>query len=171
MIHRPFSTSRLSLALQDQGDQGSKPPQNRYLKKDSSPSAPPSSFGSQFKVEAEKLKGKIDLKGLWKKYGIPFAVYYSSLYFGGMVTCYLVLQSGVLGTDVLELVKMTPIPNYMDISWVKPEYGNLGGAILANEILEVVRMPVVLLTTPRVVRAWERWKAKKEAEKEKSQKS
>ena len=113
---------------------------------------------SEIKAEALKMTGGMSVKQLWKQYGIPFAVYYSSLYFGGAATVYLVIQSGALGDSavIVDWIKTTPVSNYVDLSNINPKYGNLGIAIVINECLEIIRFPFALLTIPYIKKVWDR---------------
>jgi len=60
---------------------------------------------------------------------------------------------------VLEWVRMTPIADYVDLSKMNPKFGNAAGAVVINEILEVIRLPVAILTIPRIKAAWDKRRA------------
>jgi len=109
-------------------------------------------------IYAEALKrttGGLGVKGLIKEYGLAFTIWYSTLYFGGMGTCYLVLESGLLGEQgALEWIRMTSIPDYVDLSTINPKLANVAGAIVINECLGFIRLPLAILTIPKIKAAW-----------------
>lgn len=102
------------------------------------------------------------MKDLLKKYGIPFAVWYSSLYFGGIATLYILFESGIFGENaVIDLIKMTPLENYVDLSKIDSKHGNLGAAVVVNELMEVIRLPFAILTIPYITEALDKRREKR----------
>ena len=85
-----------------------------------------------------------------RDYGFPFLVYWWSLWGVTGVMCY-------GGITVFEV----PVVDYIEVldvytGWslaerIDPELGNVAAAVAVNELLEPVRLPIVVATTKRVV--------------------
>ena len=108
----------------------------------------------------EKVE-KPGIRGMLKKYGLPFIIWYSSLYFTTGAIIYLSIESGLVGGgDILEWVRQTGFsPDIVDK--INPKYGNIGAAIVLNECLEIARFPFAISTTPMIIKAWKKVSEKK----------
>jgi hypothetical protein len=117
--------------------------------------------------EVVKAK-KPGIRDMLKQYGLPFFVWYSSLYFGTGFFIYVSIESGLLGGgDVLQWVQQTGWFSQDIIDKINPKYGNIGAAIVINECLEIARFPFAIATTPAIIRAWKKFSGKKSGTEEK----
>eukprot|EP01129_Flabellula_baltica_P006745 TRINITY_DN2563_c0_g1_i1.p1 TRINITY_DN2563_c0_g1~~TRINITY_DN2563_c0_g1_i1.p1 ORF type:complete len:168 (+),score=17.72 TRINITY_DN2563_c0_g1_i1:69-506(+) len=78
-------------------------------------------------------------KKIWTEYKYIGLATYASLYFGGMGVCYLTLTMTPLSDTLVEW-----IANHMDYE-VDASTGNFMMAVVLNEPLEVVRLPLAIL--------------------------
>jgi len=94
------------------------------------------------------------MKFFTKKYGVPFLVYWTLLYFGCMGAVYVGLEMDVVSWGrILEFLRWLQFPGYMvDLDALNPTYGRLAVAVALNELLEVVRFPFMIVTLKRVLR-------------------
>ena len=83
-----------------------------------------------------------------KQYGPVFLMYWTGLWIVSGVTLYGVLEHTSL-IDVEEALRMLSLEDY-----VSPTAGNVAVAVAVNELLEVVRFPFTIATTPRIARWW-----------------
>jgi len=123
----------------------------------SSSSSPVSSASP---TPAPEKEGKI--RSFWKKYGRLGLGLYAGIYLLGIPAFYLLVQSGVLpidGSDLQQLVVNLGLQEYVgtiDLSQVPPERYSLALAVVINELVEVLRLPLAIFLTVRIRRARER---------------
>ncbi|EWM22294.1 hypothetical protein Naga_100933g1, partial [Nannochloropsis gaditana] len=88
-------------------------------------------------------------------HGPPFLVWWGTLWVLGAGGLFLGFEHHLFGADVdaLTLARAWGVDKVVDLSGVPPSLGNMGVAIACNEVLEVVRFPLALLT----VKPWTRW--------------
>ena len=98
--------------------------------------------------ELYTLRGKF--KALARDYGIGFMIWYWTIWTTSAALTYTTITVG--GVDVMVL--LTKVDGYtgLDISTkVDPELGTIALSLAVNELLEPLRLPVVVLTTKPVV--------------------
>jgi len=89
-------------------------------------------------------------KALARDYGMPLVAWYWSVWGMTCVASYLAIDFG--GVDVMALMMKVDVWTGWDLSSnVKPEYGKVGLAIAVNEILEPIRLPLVIVTVKPVI--------------------
>ena len=84
-------------------------------------------------------------KLLARNYGFPFMVYYWGVWAGMLMTSYLAMEYGNVNVMAL-LHQLDGWTGYNFSGNVRPEYGKIGLALVLNEVLEVVRLPFVIVT-------------------------
>ena len=101
----------------------------------------------------KKKPGKIEqLKGYFKEYGWVFVTYWSSVWALNGVACFVIIEA--TGLDGIALLKSLGSDNIYDIGDWDPSFLNALIAIEVNELLELVRFPIIVATTPRVAKWW-----------------
>ena len=101
----------------------------------------------------KKKMSKIEqLKGYFKEYGWVFVTYWSSVWALNGVACFLIIEA--TGLDGAALLKSLGSDNIYDIGDWDPSFLNALIAIEVNELLELVRFPIIVATTPRVAKWW-----------------
>ena len=84
-------------------------------------------------------------KLLARDYGVPFMVYYWVVWMSTFAASYLAMEWGQV--DVLSILYKLDGWTGFDISGhVRPEYGKIGLALVLNEVLELGRLPFVIVT-------------------------
>lgn len=110
--------------------------------------------GAKKKKEDEgkgKKLGKFQkLKKMWKDYGMVFVGYYGTTWVLGYIPCYLALEYG--GVNGVEFLEWLGVGEHIDISNWSPQFINMILAYEMNELLDFVRIPVVIATTPTLSR-------------------
>lgn len=89
-------------------------------------------------------------KELSREYAIPLTVYYWVVWTSTAGLCYGGIT--VFGIDVLSIISQ--IDSYLDwslASKIDPSWGKLGITLVANELLEPIRLPFVVLTVKPVM--------------------
>ena len=90
---------------------------------------------------------------MMKLYGLPFFIWYSTLYVGMGAGFYVSISQGYVGGgDILEFVTSLGLDQYIDTTRLNSHYANLMGAFVLNELAEVVRMPLCIATTPMIAK-------------------
>lgn len=93
--------------------------------------------------ELYTISGKY--KNLARNYGVPLAVWYWTVWSATAVLCFGAVTVG--GVDVMSLVDRVDGYTGWDLaSKVDPTYGKIGLVIVLNELIEPVRLPVVVFT-------------------------
>ena len=109
------------------------------------------------KTEAAKKPGKF--LGTLQQYGLPFVVWWTSLYLASGVSIYVALDTGLIsGASVIDFIMQVGLDKFIDPERLDPTYGNIAIAVIVNECLEVVRFPITLATLPYVKRVFARKK-------------
>jgi hypothetical protein len=91
------------------------------------------------------------MKTLFYEYRYPFLAYYGVTYVTPVIPIYISLQyCGVDGVELLQWVGL----GQEKIDMLNPTYVNMAIAGECNELLEFVRLPLVLTTTPQVAKWW-----------------
>jgi len=89
-------------------------------------------------------------KALARDYGMPLLVWYWGVWGGTFVLSYGAIDLG--GVDVMSIMMKLDVWTGWDISAnIKPEYGKIGLALALNEVLEPIRLPVVIMTVKPVM--------------------
>ena len=102
----------------------------------------------------KKKKSRFEqAKELFYEYRYPFMAYYGVAYVTPIIPCYMSLQ--FFGVDGMELLLWIGVDKlYEGITQWDPAIVNGLIAMEMNELLEWVRFPIVLSTTPRVAKWW-----------------
>lgn len=112
------------------------------------------------KEQLSKKPGK--LMATIQQFGMPFLIWWTTLYFASGAGLYLALDTGLLaGDQAVEFIMSLGLDKFVDPERLDPKYGNLAIAIIVNEALEVVRFPITVATIPYVKRVFS---SNKEAE-------
>ncbi|CAK4614865.1 hypothetical protein LEN26_008271 [Aphanomyces euteiches] len=114
----------------------------------------------KLKEEIAALQKKVDKKGfiaMVKENGLPFVLWWVTLYVGGGVGIYAALEAGYVGGgDAIHLLQSLGLDQYYDTKTINPTYGNAAVAIILNEFLEAIRLPLVIATTPMIKRTFQK---------------
>jgi len=89
-------------------------------------------------------------KALWKEHGLVFVMYYGTLWIVPFVPMFGMLQSGQI--DCVELLETFHVDRIIDLEMLNPTVINIIVATECNEVLDFVRLPFVVATTPYVSR-------------------
>ena len=98
-------------------------------------------------------------KALWKEHGMVFIMYYGTLRTIPFVPIFGMLHSGSI--DCIELLKYFHVDKAFDLDLLNPTVLNILVATECNEMLDFVRLPFVIATTPYVSRYLRRRRGKK----------
>ena len=106
------------------------------------------------KDDKKKAKvGKIEqLKGYFKEYGWVFVTYWTGVWASNGVLIYVAIEAA--GLDGIALLKSLGSDSIYDIGDWDPKFLNALIAIEVNELLELVRFPIIVATTPKVAKWW-----------------
>ena len=105
------------------------------------------------KEEDEKKIGKFQqLKNLFNEYGWVFMTYWTGVWASNGILCYIIIEAS--GLDGIGLLKSLGSDNVYDIGDWDPRFLNAFIAIEINELLELIRFPIILATTPKVAKWW-----------------
>ncbi|KAG2787053.1 hypothetical protein JG687_00007964 [Phytophthora cactorum] len=121
------------------------------------------------KKELEKLKAEIAKKpnkfmGTLQQYGVPFLVWWTSLYLASGVSIYVALDTGLVsGASIIDFIMQIGLDKFIDPARLDPTYGNIAIAVIVNECLEVIRFPITLATLPYIKRIFSRKKVEEAA--------
>ena len=89
-------------------------------------------------------------KALWKEHGLVFVMYYGTLWIVPFVPMFGMLQSGQI--DCVELLETFHVDRIVDLNMLNSTAINIIVATECNEVLDFVRLPFVVATTPYVSR-------------------
>lgn len=98
--------------------------------------------------ELYTFRGKY--KALARDYGFPFMGWYWTCWSASFALCYGSIQLGLIDTMAI-LNKVDAFTGYNIASHVDPTLGAIGLAVALNEVLEPIRLPIVVMTTKPVV--------------------
>lgn len=111
------------------------------------------------KVDAAKLDAKVDpvnpvekpgakpgMMGLIKQYGMIGLGYWLLLYVGGFLLCWLAVSQLGLGSQLMKWEYFASLVRSQTYIAVTDESMDLVVAFILNEILEVARLPLLLMT-------------------------
>lgn len=91
-------------------------------------------------------------KALAREYGMPMVVWYGCVWFSTCLLTYGTIT--IFNVDVVSLLAQMDARTGWDlVNKVDPQYGKIGMAILINELIEPIRLPIVILTVKPVVDA------------------
>ncbi|POM61818.1 hypothetical protein PHPALM_29109 [Phytophthora palmivora] len=116
------------------------------------------------KKEVETLKAEVAKKpnkfmGTLQQYGLPFLVWWTSLYLASGVSIYVALDTGLVsGASIIDFIMQNGLDKLIDPARLDPTYGNIAIAVIVNECLEVIRFPITLATLPYIKRVFSRKK-------------
>ena len=89
-------------------------------------------------------------KALARDYGMPLMVWYWVIWISTGVVCYTTIT--LFDVDVMYLLQQIDVRTGYHISeQVNPEYGKIGMALVVNEVIEPIRLPVVIITVKPVI--------------------
>ena len=89
-------------------------------------------------------------KALARDYGIPLVAWYWCVWCSTAVACYGAIHLG--GVDVMALVENIDLKfGWHLASKVDPEIGKIGMTLVLNELIEPIRLPIVIVTLKPVV--------------------
>ncbi|KAL3674440.1 hypothetical protein V7S43_000391 [Phytophthora oleae] len=117
---------------------------------------------AELKKEVEMLKAEVAKKpgkfmGTLQQYGLPFLVWWTSLYFASGLSLYVALDTGLVsGASIIDFIMQIGLDKFIDPARLDPTYGNIAIAVIVNECLEVIRFPITLATLPYVKRVFSR---------------
>jgi hypothetical protein len=98
--------------------------------------------------ELYTMRGKF--KALARDYGMAFMVYYWTVWFSTAALTYTAIEVG--GIDAMAVIaKVDAFTGYDMTSKIDPTLGTIGVTLVANELLEPIRLPLVVMTTKPVV--------------------
>lgn len=98
--------------------------------------------------ELYTMRGKF--KALARDYGMAFVVYYWAVWFSTAALTYTAIEVG--GIDAMAVIaKMDAFTGYDMTSKIDPTLGTIGVTLVANELLEPIRLPLVVMTTKPIV--------------------
>jgi len=102
-------------------------------------------------------KGGSSLGELMRVHGLPFAGLWAGTWLLGAGAVWALLESGLLGgAGAISILKAIPgLDELFHLDGIDPSLGNVGMALVINECLEVVRLPLCVALTPR----WSRFLA------------
>jgi len=94
-------------------------------------------------------------KALARDYGIGFMVWYWAVWSSTAVFTYMAIDYG--GVDVVAVLQNIDARTGWDLTHkVDPTLGTIGLTVLVNELLEPLRLPIVVVTTKPVVHFFQR---------------
>jgi len=89
-------------------------------------------------------------KNLSANYGLPFMVYWTSVWCATGVGCYAAMEYG--GVEALPLIQhLDQLTGFDLANKIDPSLGNIAVAVAVNEMLEPIRLPFIVATTQPVV--------------------
>lgn len=89
-------------------------------------------------------------KALARDYGMPLMVWYWAIWISTGILCYTTIT--LFDVDVMYLLQQIDLRTGYAISeQVNPEYGKIGMALVVNEIIEPIRLPIVIVTVKPVI--------------------
>jgi hypothetical protein len=96
------------------------------------------------------------MKTMFKEYKYVFVCYWAATWTAGFIPCYAALDlGGVDGVALFDAVQdYMALETRLDISMVDPRFVNALIAMEINELFEIVRLPAVIATTPKVAAWW-----------------
>jgi hypothetical protein len=98
--------------------------------------------------ELYTFRGKY--KALARDYGFPFMGWYWCCWSASFGLCYSSIQLGLIDAASI-LNKVDEFTGYNIVAHVDPTLGAIGLALVLNEVLEPIRLPIVVMTTKPVV--------------------
>lgn len=106
--------------------------------------------GDKDKAEEKKPTRWEQLKGTFREHGLVFVGYYATTWTAGFGVCW----GGVTiaGLDGVAILQYVGVENFVDLSMFSPRVINALIALELNELLEWVRLPLIIATTPRLSR-------------------
>ncbi|CAM9695984.1 unnamed protein product [Ectocarpus sp. 12 AP-2014] len=110
-------------------------------------------------------QARAKMKLLWKQYGLVWIGTYTVLYFGGLAGIYVVLDTGLVASDVDTSHAIQVLADYIgaqdnpSVTWLQntiktnPKANTLLKAVIVNELIEYPRDIVAIAATPSIARA------------------
>ena len=109
-------------------------------------------------AESKKLTRWQQVKATFREHGLVFVGYYATTWTAGFGVCYGgVTLAGIDGLALIEnVMSFVGANNYVhiDFSMFSPRIVNALIAAEMNELLEFVRLPFIIATTPALTRRW-----------------
>jgi Protein of unknown function (DUF1279) len=89
-------------------------------------------------------------KALARDYGMPLVAWYWAVWVSTGIVCYGAII--LFDVDVLFLLQQMDARTGWDLAnQINPEYGKIGMALVANEFIEPIRLPIVIVTVKPVM--------------------
>eukprot|EP01134_Creolimax_fragrantissima_P005411 CFRG5411T1 len=99
--------------------------------------------------EKSPVKEKKGVVAMFKKYGATFLVWYELIWMSGFGVIYSCLHFDVFGSgDAIDLLQAVGVDKLISLDNLKAEVGNMMVAAGINELLEPLRLPLAVTTTP-----------------------
>ena len=108
------------------------------------------------KKKEKKPSKWAQMKTMFKEYKYVFVCYWAATWTAGFIPCYAALDlGGVDGVALFDALQdYMALETRLDISMVDPRFVNALIAMEINELFEIVRLPAVIATTPKVAAWW-----------------
>ena len=89
-------------------------------------------------------------KALARDYGMPLVAWYWAVWITTGIVCYGAIL--LFDVDVIYLLQQLDARTGWDLTnQINPEYGKIGIALVANEVIEPLRLPIVIVTVKPVM--------------------
>eukprot|EP00004_Rigifila_ramosa_P023634 TRINITY_DN6660_c0_g1_i1.p1 TRINITY_DN6660_c0_g1~~TRINITY_DN6660_c0_g1_i1.p1 ORF type:complete len:112 (+),score=13.51 TRINITY_DN6660_c0_g1_i1:313-648(+) len=93
------------------------------------------------------------MRNLIRQYGLPFFIFETAVWACTGLGMYYLVDSGQLGgADAITLLRKLHVDQVVSLDDINPSTGNAALAFALNELLEPIRLPLVIAATPRVSR-------------------
>lgn len=105
----------------------------------------------QAKLGTPKKSGGI--RALIAEKGVPFVIWYGTIWAGGIAGFYAALEYELLNyKSIVDFTKTIGLDRLYDIEQIDPKKGKLAVAFVANEVAEPIRIPLALVTLNPILR-------------------
>ena len=101
----------------------------------------------------EPAAKKTGIRGLIAEKGVPFVIWYGTIWAGGVAGFYAALQYDLISyKSIVDFTKTIGIDKLYDVEQLDPKKGKVAVAFIANEIAEPIRIPLALVTLNPILR-------------------
>ncbi|KNC77366.1 hypothetical protein SARC_10171 [Sphaeroforma arctica JP610] len=124
-------------------------PHEKTQDKSNPATTPIATEGTGLLDKIKERMGKSKMVGFVKQYGIAFLIWYEAVWLGGFAVLSCAIHLGVIGgADGLELLTSVGVDKLVSLDSLDPKMGSAVVAAGFNELLEPIRLPLVIKTTP-----------------------
>lgn len=82
-----------------------------------------------------------------KKYGVRFFIYWTAVWAINGIIIFFLLEYGLIGgADAITFFKLIHLDSFVSLESIDPTLSNMVLAYVINEVLEIVRFPIVVST-------------------------